>query len=247
MLKCVIVDDEALARERLKMLLTEIGGVQIAGEAGSGKEAVPLIHAQQPDVVFLDIQMPVLDGFDVVDLLAAPRPTIVFVTAYDEYAIRAFEVHAIDYITKPVRIERLRTCIERLNSIHETAEHAKKISALQAERASKPLQRLSIHVGRRLRVLNLEEIRRIESREKLVFVHIAEGAYPTDFTLDVLEQRLDGARFIRLHRSHIVNSVHIRELHVSETGKHLAILQDGVRLPIARRRMREVMEYFEGG
>ncbi len=248
MLRSVIVDDEPLARDRLLQLLQQCNTpVECVGEAGSGKEAVPLIHATRPDVVFLDIQMPVLDGFDVLDLLASPRPFIVFVTAFDEYAIRAFEVHALDYLTKPVRRERLAACLERLSTMQAAQEQATRIQALQQERASRPLERISIHVGRRLRILGLDEIRRIESKDKLVFVHIADGCYPTDFTLDTLESRLARDRFIRLHRSHIVNIVSIRELHLSETGKHYVRLRDGSQLPIARRRLKDVIDALGAG
>lgn len=242
MLRCVIVDDEPLARERLRVLLGEaIMPVQVIGEAANGKEAVPLIHAVAPEAVFLDVQMPVLDGFDVVDLLPPPRPHLIFVTAYDEYAIRAFEVHALDYLTKPVRLERLNRCLERLAGMQEMKRANEGLHALERERADQPLRRLSIHVGRRVRVLDLADVRRIEAREKLVFVHVEDGAYPTDFTLDILERRLNARDFTRIHRSHIVNLAFVREITNDASGKHYLVLFDNQRLPVARRRLREVL------
>ncbi|NND70393.1 MAG: response regulator, partial [Rhodothermales bacterium] len=116
-MRCLIVDDEPLARARLSALLQETQRpVEIVGEFGSARDALPAIHEQNPDVVFVDVQMPVLDGFDLVDLIVPPRPPIVFVTAYDEYAIKAFEVQAIDYLTKPVRLERLNRSLDRIHT-----------------------------------------------------------------------------------------------------------------------------------
>ena len=241
-MRCVLVDDEPLARERLRALLAEAPmPVDVVGEAGSGQEAVPLIHQTRPDLVFLDVQMPVLDGFDVVDLLAPPRPHIVFVTAYDDYALRAFEVHALDYLTKPVRLERLVGTLERV------AAQATPAEGLTALRRTRPLQRLTVHVGRRLRIVQAEEIRWAEAEAKLVFVHLTDGQrYPTDFTLDELEARLDPQHFLRIHRSYLVNAAFVRELVPWFSGTYQLRLNDGHTLPVARRRTRPVRDHLGG-
>lgn len=245
-MRCILVDDEPLARERLRTLLQEADAdVEIVDEAASGKDAVPLIHDVRPDVVFLDVQMPVLDGFDVVDLLAAPRPHIVFVTAYDEYALKAFDVHALDYLTKPVRLERLNETLRRVQAALGTEAADRRLDALRRERQDRPLRRLTVHVGRKLRVVDLDAVRYIEADDKLVFAHLAETRYRTDFTLDELERRLD-ARFVRAHRAHIVNLDAVHELIPWSSGTYRLRLVDGTELPVARRRAQAVKEALGG-
>ena len=245
-LRCVLVDDEPLARERLRTLLAETATtVEVVGEAGSGHEAVPLIHRTRPDVVFLDVQMPVLDGFDVVDLLAPPRPAIVFVTAYDAYALRAFEVHALDYLTKPVRLARLERALQWVTQ--QTASAQAAMEALLRERQAQPLRRLTVQRGRRLRVVDLDEVRWIAAEDKLVHVHLKDGtACPIDYTLDALENRLDPAHFIRIHRSHLVNAAAVRELIPWFSGTYHLELDNGHRLPVARRRVQAVKQWLGG-
>jgi two-component system LytT family response regulator len=247
MIRCIIVDDEPLARERLGMLLREAGGdLEIVAEARDGAEAIALASELRPDLLFLDVQMPGLDGFDVVDLLPSPRPMVVFVTAYDHHALRAFEVHALDYLTKPVRLARLKGTLERLAGPGERSRSESAFAALTASRSEGRLARLTVHAGRRLRVLSLERVRRIEARERMVIVHHDGEAHHTDFTLDELERRLDPARFIRIHRAHIVNVAAVRELIPWFAGSTMLVLDDGTKLPVARRRVREVRGMLEG-
>lgn len=245
-LRAVIVDDEPLARERLAALLAEDGRVEVAGQAGDGRSAIPLIHEQRPDVVFLDVQMPVLNGFDVLDLLAPPRPQVVFVTAYDEYALRAFEVHALDYLTKPVRRRRLAQTIERIAGQLALNQVPPGLDALRRERERGPLLRLTLRAGRRLRVVEIDEVRYIEAEEKLVFAHLPEGRRATDFTLKELERRLDPARFVRIHRAFIVNAAVVRELVPAPVSTYQLVLDDGARLPVSRRRLRAVKDMLGG-
>ena len=251
-LRCLLVDDEPLARDRLQALLEEADlDIEIVAEAGSGKEAVSLIHEHGPDVVFLDVQMPVLDGFDVVDLLPEGdrnRPHIVFVTAYDEYALQAFEVHALDYLTKPVRLERLNKTLDRVQEAlaDESAEDQEKLDDLRNSRQDEDLKRLTVHAGRRLRVVPLEEVRWIEADEGLVFAHTTEGRYRTDFTLNELEKRLPSGRFVRAHRSSIVNLEAVYELVPEPAGTAVLRLQDGTEIKVARRRASDVKEALGG-
>jgi two-component system LytT family response regulator len=239
MMRCVLVDDEAPARERLRDLLGQASiDVEVAGEAGSGKEAVPLIHETRPDVVFLDVQMPVIDGFEVVELLVPPRPHIVFVTAYDEHALRAFEVHALDYLTKPVRLERLDRTLAHLAGLAAPRD----LSALGRLRAGGELQRLTLHGGGRLHVVPVGSVRFFEAEEKSVFAALKEGKLRTDFGLDELETRLDPQRFLRIHRSYIVNAAAVRELVPWFSGTWQVKLDDGTQLPVARRRVAAVKQ-----
>lgn len=241
-MRCLLVDDEPLARERLQALLDEAEAeVDVLAEAGSGKQAVSLIHEHGPDVVFLDVQMPVLDGFDVVDLLPEARPHIVFVTAYDEYAIQAFEVHALDYLTKPVRLDRLNETLKRAREAVET-DPGGRIDELRAARSDESLKRLTVHIGRRLRVVPLDDVRWIETDDGLVFAHTTDGRYRTDFTLSELEHRLPSDQFVRIHRSTIVNLGEAYELVPQPSGTFKLRLRDGTELQVARRRAEEVKQ-----
>lgn len=241
-MRCLLVDDEPLARDRLRNLLDESdASVEIVAEADGGQEAVSLIHKHEPDVVFLDVQMPVLDGFDVVDLLPDARPHIVFVTAYDEYALRAFEVHALDYLTKPVRLNRLNDTLCRVREAR-TDDEETGLGALRDARRDHALKRLTVHVGRRLRVVPLENIRWIEADDGFVFAHTTDGRYRTDFTLRELEERLPSADFVRTHRSSIVNLDAVYELVPEPAGTGLLRLQDGTEVKVARRRTQDVKE-----
>jgi two-component system LytT family response regulator len=242
--RCLLVDDEPLARERLRALLDEAdAAVEIVAEAEGGREAVSLLHEHEPDVVFLDVQMPVLDGFDVVDLLpsgSTDRPHIVFVTAYDEYALQAFEVHALDYVTKPVRLDRLNTTLDRVREALSEEGGQEKIDALRASRRDQPLERLTVHIGKRLRVVPLDEVRWIGAEEGFVFVHTRDGRYRTDFTLGELEERLPPEGFIRTHRSTIVNLDAAYEFVPEPAGTAVLRLRDGTEVKVARRRTEEV-------
>lgn len=251
-LHSLLVDDEPLARERLRDLLKEADAdVEIVAEACGGKEAVSLIHEHEPDVVFLDVQMPVLDGFDVVDLLpgnSSERPHIVFVTAYDEYALQAFEVHALDYVTKPVRIDRLNKTLGRVQEAiaNESTEDQENLDDLRASRQDQALKRLTVHVGRRLRVVPLDEVRWIEADDGFVFAHTTEGRYRTDFALKELEDRLPSDRFVRVHRSAMVNLDAVYEFVPEPAGTGLLRLEDGTEVTVARRRTSDVRDVLGG-
>jgi two-component system LytT family response regulator len=241
-MRCLLVDDEPLARERLRELLDEADAdVNVVAEAEGGKEAVSLIHDCEPDVVFLDVQMPVLDGFDVVDLLpsnSADRPHIVFVTAYDEYAIQAFEVHALDYVTKPVRLERLNRTLSRIRDALSDEQEA--LDDLRTSRRDRVLKRLTVHVGRRLRVVPLDNVRWIEADDGFVFAHTEDGRYRTELTLSDLEERLPPDDFVRTHRSTIVNLDAAYEFVPEPAGTATLRLRDGTEVKVARRRADEV-------
>ena len=252
-LRAVLVDDEPLARERLHALLQDAARetgvpVEVVGEAENGRRAVPLIHEAQPDVVFLDVQMPGLDGFDTLDLLAHPRPHVVFVTAYDEHAVRAFEVHALDYLTKPVRTARLAATLRRIAALRDQPDPAQRAFEDEREREQEaaPLRRLALPAGRRLRVVELGEVCYFEAREKMVFARVAGRDHPVDFTLQALEKRLAEESFCRVHRAFLVNVGAVREL-VPWVGETYQVrLEGGAEVPVSRRRLSAVRALLSG-
>ncbi len=245
-MRAVLVDDEPLARARMRALLDDSArSIEIVGEASSGREAIPMLHELRPDVVFLDVQMPVLDGFDVLDLLAPPRPHVVFVTAYDEYALKAFDVHAVGYLTKPVRMERLVQTLDRVRLLVAAGAPDEGVDALVAERSGEPLRRLTFKAGRTLRVVDVADVAYFEAREKMVFARLDGRDFPVDFTIQELEERLPSDGFVRVHRAFVVNASQMRELTPWFGGTHRLRLSDGSEVPVSRRRVRALEEGAE--
>ncbi|MBN1888682.1 MAG: response regulator transcription factor [Thermoflexales bacterium] len=235
-MRILIVDDEALARERLKRLLADIEGVEMIGEADDGVGAVESIEQKQPDLVLLDIQMPGLDGFGVIEALEEPPP-IVFVTAYDEYAIRAFEVNALDYLLKPISRERLEKAIRRAQE-EQAEEHdlsarfAPLLEGLAAQ--GRYLTRLAVRDGNHIRVLDADEVDWIGVENEQACVHLGGKVYPLQRTLAELEVRLDPARFFRAHRSAIVNLDRVSEIIPWFKGSHKLRLTTGAEVDLSR-------------
>ena len=241
-----LVDDEPLARDRLKALIGHsVNYLNVIGESGAATEAVQLINELKPDVVFLDIQMPGLDGFDVVSLLEEPRPYIIFVTAFDQYAIKAFEVYALDYLTKPVRLERLQKSVDRLRNFEEMRrmQQSSMNKALEEQKA-KPLHVLTAKKGRSIHVLDINDVMYIEADDKLLFAYTSQQKYRVEGTLDELEQRLEHGRFIRSHRSFLVNAKFVSELIPWFSGTFELKLTNGTQLSISRRRVKTVKEFL---
>ena len=238
-IRTLIVDDEPLARERLRALLAERASFAIVGECRTGGEAVEALRAGGIELVFLDVQMPELDGFEVLQAIAPDAwPAIVFVTAYDEYALRAFDVHALDYLLKPfdrARFERALGRAEaelRERSGPREARLAALIDSLRGERR-RP-QRLVVRSGGRILFVNVGEIDWIEAAGNYVSVHVGGASHLLRDTMKHLEAQLAGARFARLHRSAMVNLDRIRELQQRSDGGWDVVLLDGTRLAAAR-------------
>ena len=246
-MRTLIVDDEAPARERLKRYLADLEGVEVIGEASDGLQAVERIEAQSPDLVLLDIQMPGLDGFGVVDALQDP-PAIIFVTAYDQYAIRAFDVHALDYLLKPFSRERLSMAIDRAR---QTLAEGQDLSArlrplLQGLAAEgRYLARLAVRDRDRIRVLDASAIDWIGIEDEQVMVHVGEQAYAIRRTLAELEARLDPAHFFRAHRSAIVNLDRVREIVPWFKGSHILRLTTGAEVDLSRARARALRQILD--
>jgi two-component system LytT family response regulator len=247
-MRTLIVDDEPPARERLKRLLDDIEGVALIGEAEDGAQAVELIERERPDLVLLDIQMPGLDGFGVVEALDDPPP-LVFVTAYDQYAIRAFEVNALDYLLKPFSRERLEKAIRRAQEAQtEEQDVAARLRPLLESLAAQGryLTRLAVRDRDRICVLDVDEVDWIGVEDEQVVVHVGDRAYPARRTLSALEARLDPAHFFRAHRSAIVNLSRVKEVIPWFKGSHKLRLTTGAEVDLSRaqaRALRKILDW----
>lgn len=241
--RTLIVDDEPPARAKLRRFLAADAGVEVVGEAGSGPEAVERITELAPDLVFLDVQMPGLDGFGVLERLGQEGgrlPHVVFVTAYDEYAVRAFEVHAVDYLLKPFSPDRFAQALERAKeraSGRRGDDLDRRLRQVLSEvrPPPPPLERLLVPAGEKQIVLEVERIDWLEAEQNYVRLHVGTSSYLIRGTLAGLEARLDPRRFIRIHRSRIINAGRVREIHPWSHGDQLVVLQDGTELLLSRR------------
>jgi len=253
-IKTLIVDDEPLARRNLRLLLERDSQIEIIGECRNGKEAVKTIETSRPDLIFLDIQMPEMDGFDVLEQVGPEHvQAIVFVTAFDQYALKAFEVHALDYLLKPFDDLRFTQALQRAKSQIESREItkvSKRLLALLEEResqkelSSRPksyLTRLMIKLSSRVVLLRVEEIDWIEADGNYAKLHVRKKAHLLREKMHDLEAQLDPKRFVRIHRSIIVNLDRIKELHPHFNGDYIVVLEDGRQLKLSRSR-RENLE-----
>lgn len=240
-LRVVVVDDEPPARFKLLRFLEDHPGAELAGEAGDGLEAVQTIEEVKPDLVLLDVQMPELDGFGVLEALDVDRlPRIIFVTAYDEFAVRAFEVQALDYLLKPVDRERFDMAIERAieaardADADDTGERARSTAAELRAREG-PLRRFLVRSRGRMWFVRADQIDWIEATGNYLKLHVADEAHLIRGVLKEVAARLDPSQFIRIHRSTVVNLESVRELQEWSHGDCLVLLKDGTELRLSRR------------
>ncbi len=249
----LIVDDEPLAREKIRRLLRNENDFEIIGEAVSGEEAVEMIQAEKPDLVFLDIQMPEMNGFEVIKAIKnGAMPAVIFVTAYDKYAIKAFEVHALDYLLKPFDYDRLKSALTRVREQLETKSYGeideKLISLLSDLKAEKDYpQRLVLKTAGRVFFIKTSDIDWIEAAGNYVKLHIGKDAHLLRETMNNTEAKLNPEKFLRIHRSSLVNIDRIKELNPLFNGDYLVILQDNTELTLSRNyhdRLRELFEKF---
>jgi two-component system LytT family response regulator len=246
-IRALIVDDEAPARERLRRFLEDVKEVDIIGEAQDGLQAVEIIEASKPDLVFLDVQMPGLDGFGVIEALERP-PSIIFVTAYEEYAIRAFELNALDYLLKPFSKERLEESIRRVtDSERKGDEFVEKLGSLLTTLAGQEhyLTRLAVWDRSNIRLLEVDEMDWIGVEGDQSVVHVGEAFYPVRHTLAELEMRLNPKNFFRAHRSAIVNLDRVSEIIPWFKGSHKLRLSTGAEVELSRARARELKKLLD--
>jgi two-component system LytT family response regulator len=239
-LKVLIADDEPLAREGLRVLLASDPQVETVSEARNGRETVAAIRTLQPDLVLLDVQMPRMDGFAVVEAVGPEQmPAVIFVTAHSQYAIRAFEISAVDYLLKPVTAERFRIAFERAKNrmrADPAADTARQmLSVLEAiAHPRRHLARLAVRSGDRTIFLPIEQVDRIEAWQNYVRVHAGPAAHLLHVPMNTIEASLDPATFVRIHRSHIVNVTRIKQLWSSAHGQYIVELVSGERLQSGR-------------
>jgi two-component system LytT family response regulator len=232
-LRVVIVDDEEPARLALRAALAEIAGVTVAAECENGFDAVRTIGEVSPDVVLLDVQMPRIDGFDVLELLGRDVP-VVFVTAYDEFALKAFEVHAVDYLLKPVPVERLRLALERVRERGRPADPTPAMLRAASRRPGEPLERVVIRDGAQVHVVAVDRIDYIQAQDDYVGFRTGGRMLLKEQTMADAEAALDPARFVRIHRSYILNVERLARVELYAKDSRVAILLDGSKLPVSR-------------
>ena len=262
-IRALIVDDEPLARRGIRQLLEPNDDIEIVGECRNGREALAALDTASPDLVFLDVQMPEIDGFEVVRTRGPSRmPHVIFVTAYDEFAVRAFETHALDYLVKPVNEARFAAALDRARErmrFTEALELTRRIGDLLAahdhrlDRGAEesaapaasfvPARRLVVPTSTGDLVLDVDEIDWIQAEDYYAALHARGRRHLIRESLASLEQRLDPRRFIRVHRSAIVSVDRIREMRsAAATGESFLVLRDGTRVPVSRRRREHVSE-----
>ncbi len=267
-IRTIIVDDEPLAREGIRLLVGNDPQIEVVGECSTGQEAATKIQCLSPDLVFLDVQMPEMNGFEALARVGAEQmPTIVFVTAYDQYALKAFEAQALDYLLKPFSDERFYKTLARAKSQLEQRKAKEENRNLQAlleqyqidqnstaqettlrSGASRHLDRLIIKSGGHIAFLDIDEIDWIEAADYCVLLHVGWKSHLLRERLTELESKLDPQKFLRIHRSTIVNIARIRELQGRSSGSYDVMLRDGTKLRLSRRRreiLQAVLKQFE--
>jgi two-component system LytT family response regulator len=236
-LRILIVDDESVARRRIRRLLAAERDLTVIGECGDGESAIASITADRPDLVFLDVQMPERDGFEVLQAIPPPElPAILFVTAFDRYALRAFDVHAIDFLLKPFTRERFRIALARARERLERRDRDAGLAALAASLRERQryLSRVPVRTAGRIVLVDLATVDWLEAADNYVRLHVHKREYLLRETLMSLEAQLDPDRFARIHRSVIVQIDRIVELHRATHGDFDVLLRDGTRLTLSR-------------
>ncbi|WP_118972437.1 LytR/AlgR family response regulator transcription factor [Taibaiella koreensis] len=231
-MKTILIDDEPLARSLLAELLEDEKDVEIVASCNDGFEGMKAIQEYQPDLIFLDIQMPKITGFELLELLENP-PKVIFTTAYDEYALKAFEVNALDYLLKPVSIERLQKALEKVRTQIRTpeAEQPKDMSGLQLPEQS---QRIVVKDGGHIKIIPLPEVLYIEAADDYVKVTTADKYYLKHQRMAHFEAQLPVHQFVRVHRSYIVNVQHIHKVELYEKENYCVILRNNAKIPVSR-------------
>ena len=265
LVRVVLADDEPLGRAGLRQLLARHPDMQLVGEATDGQEAVSVVRRAGPDLLLLDVQMPELDGFAVLARLAPALPPTIFVTAHDSFAVRAFEAHALDYLLKPVGEERFDAALDRFRrarerdravelgrriadlvaAVERPAASASASGSLAGAAGAGTLERLVVRLGERSSVIPVDQIDWIEAQDYCAALHVGGQTHVVRQSLAALEAQLDRSRFVRIHRSAIVNVARIRELRHPDADELVVILHSGARLPVSRRR-REALERVLG-
>lgn len=230
--KTIIIDDEPLAREIVKEYLQKFPDLQLMAECNDGFEAVKAISEHKPDLIFLDVQMPKISGFEMLELLDEP-PAVIFTTAFDEYAIKAFEANATDYLLKPFSQERFDVAVNKYLSQKKEDNSAVK-TLVDSVSKDMQVQRIVIRDGSKIRIVPLHEVIMLEAADDYVKIYTAKGNYLKKKTMQSFEDNLPAAQFVRVHRSFIVNVSQITRIDPMEKENHVALLKDGPTVPVSK-------------
>ena len=234
MSKVIIIDDEPLARSIVKEYLEKNPDFELLAECGDGFEGLKAIQQHQPDLIFLDIQMPKINGFEMLELIEQP-PAVIFTTAFDEYAIKAFEAHAIDYLLKPFNQDRFDKALSKWSDQKDSHSESKTEELLETASLS-PAQsnRIVVKNGSKIKIIPVHDVFYLEAADDYVKIHTQEGYFLKNKTMNHFEQVLDGQQFVRSHRSYIVNVQQITRIDPYEKDNHVAILRTGAKVPVSR-------------
>ncbi|MGP8217675.1 MAG: LytR/AlgR family response regulator transcription factor [Bacteroidia bacterium] len=235
MIKTILIDDEPLARAILAEYLQSYPDISVVQECGDGFDGVKAIAQHQPDLIFLDVQMPKINGFEMLELLDAP-PAVIFTTAFDDYAMKAFEAHAVDYLLKPFSKERFDKAMKKWKEHYEKPDRKEAIQLLMDSATRQPDQhnRVVVKTGNKIRIIPMHEIHYLEADDDYVKIHTADGSYLKNKTMSYFEEVMDKAQFVRVHRSYILQLQQVTRIEPYEKDGHLAILKSGARVPISK-------------
>jgi two-component system LytT family response regulator len=232
MIKVIIIDDEPLARSMVKEYLASYPDISILQECDNGFEGVKAIGQHKPDLIFLDIQMPKINGFEMLELLDTP-PSVIFTTAFDEYAIKAFEAHAVDYLLKPFAKERFDKAIQKWMSARQTAPTSVPPALIEEVSQPEEKNRVVVKKGNNIVILPVHTIHYIEAFDDYVKIHTKDGFYLKKKTMSYFEKTLDPSEFVRIHRSYLLNLQELTRIEPLEKDNHVALLKSGVRIPLS--------------
>jgi len=235
-IRTLIIDDEKLARDIVKNYLGKYPFIELLGECSNGFDAIKMINELSPDLIFLDIQMPKLTGFEMLEIIDNP-PAIIFTTAFDQYAIKAFEVNAIDYLLKPFSEERFNEALNKvIKQLENKSESGKNIERLlnHVDKRTEYMERVVVKIGQKISIIPVNEIKYIEAQDDYVMIYSQKGNFLKQKTMKYFDENLDPNLFFRIHRSFIVNIENIKQIELLEKETYVALLNDGRKLPISK-------------
>ncbi len=244
-LRTIIIDDEKLARDIVKRYASKIDTLEIIEECGNGFDGIKAINSQKPDLIFLDIQMPKLNGFEMLELLEE-KPKIIFTTAFDQYALKAFDVNAIDYLLKPFSEERFTEAVNKVLKEHSDAsnERVEKLKS-HIDEEIEYLDRVIVKQNQKITIIPIDKVSYFEAQDDYVMIHTEDGKFLKQKTMKYFEDHLDPKNFIRIHRSSIVNISRVKEIELFDKDAYKAILKDGTKLSVSRSGYTKLKEVFE--
>lgn len=246
-IKAIVIDDEKLARDIVKTYLKKYSSIELIGECSNGFDAIKMINDLSPDLLFLDVQMPKLTGFEMLEIIEKP-PTIIFTTAFDQYAIKAFEVNATDYLLKPFSEERFAEAVNKaIRQIENKSDTNKKIDGLlkHIENRDEYIDRVVIKNNQKIFIIPVTEIKYIEAQDDYVMIYSDKGNFLKQKTMKYFEENLNPLEFLRIHRSYIVRIANIKLIELFEKETYFALLNDGKKLPISKSGYQELKKIFD--